>query len=79
MSQSGTIVLDKLYEQAKQIVLTDRKSTIVHLQRKLHIGYERAGIILQQLEATGVVTAPESFGKRRVMDDFQYENMEKGT
>lgn len=61
------IVLDPLYEEAKQVVLTDNKTSISYLQRKLQIGYNRSANIIEQLEAKGVLSAPNTKGNREIL------------
>jgi S-DNA-T family DNA segregation ATPase FtsK/SpoIIIE len=61
------IVLDSLYEDAKQVVLTDNKTSISYLQRKLQIGYNRSANIIEQLEAKGVLSAPNTKGNREIL------------
>ena len=46
---------DPLYLQAWQLVVEQRKATIVMLQRQFQIGNVRAGRILNQLETSGIV------------------------
>jgi S-DNA-T family DNA segregation ATPase FtsK/SpoIIIE len=65
---SGTVDdIDPLFEEAKQIVLTDRKTSISYLQRRLQIGYNRAARIVEQLENMGVVSAPNAKGNRDIV------------
>ncbi|HIQ47946.1 MAG TPA: DNA translocase FtsK [Sulfurovum sp.] len=61
------IELDALYEDAKQVVLTDNKTSISYLQRKLQIGYNRSANIIDQLEAKGVLSAPNAKGNREIL------------
>jgi len=69
MSNDGDadIVLDALYEEAKQVVLNDNKTSISYLQRKLQIGYNRSANIIEQLEAKGVLSAPNAKGNREIL------------
>ena len=64
---NGEIELDSLYEDAKNIVLTDNKTSISYLQRKLQIGYNRSANIIEQLEAKGVLSAPNAKGNREIL------------
>ncbi len=64
---NGAVELDPLYEQAKEVVATDRKSSISYLQRKLQIGYNRAANIVEQLEKMGVLSAPNNKGNREIL------------
>ncbi len=59
--------LDELYEEAKEVVYTDRKTSISHIQRRLRIGYNRAANIVEQLEANGVLSTPNIKGDREII------------
>ena len=61
------IELDPLYEEAKMVVLNDKKTSISYLQRKLQIGYNRSANIIEQLEAKGVLSAPNAKGNREIV------------
>jgi len=64
---SGEVELDPLYEEAKTVVLTDQKTSISYLQRKLQIGYNRSANIIEQLEAKGVLSSPNAKGNREIV------------
>jgi DNA segregation ATPase FtsK/SpoIIIE, S-DNA-T family len=69
-SSSGNgdlIEIDELYEDAKDVVLSDRKTSISHIQRRLRIGYNRAANIVEQLEAKGVLSQPNPKGDREII------------
>ncbi len=59
--------LDELYEDAKEVVLTDKKTSISYIQRKLRIGYNRAATIVEQLEKTGVLSEANAKGNREIL------------
>jgi len=61
------IEIDALYEDAKMVVLNDQKTSISYLQRKLQIGYNRSANIIEQLEAKGVLSAPNAKGNREIL------------
>ncbi len=63
----GKIELDALYEQAKGIVLSDKKTSISYLQRKLQIGYNRSANLIEQLTNMGVLSAPNAKGQREIL------------
>jgi len=63
----GSIELDALYEQAKSVVLTDKKTSISYLQRKLQIGYNRSANIIEQLQSMGVLSEPNAKGNREIL------------
>lgn len=58
---------DDLYDQAVQIILTERRPTTSYIQRCLRIGYNKAATLIEQMEKNGVVSAPNSLGKRTVL------------
>ena len=59
--------LDPLYEDAKNVILTDRKTSISYLQRKLQIGYNRSARVIEQLESEGILSAPNTKGIREIL------------
>jgi len=59
--------LDPLYEEAKSVVLTDKKTSISYLQRKLQIGYNRSARVIEQLEGEGILSAPNAKGIREIL------------
>ena len=59
--------LDPLYEEAKSVVLNDRKTSISYLQRKLQIGYNRSARVIEQLENEGVLSSPNAKGVREIL------------
>jgi S-DNA-T family DNA segregation ATPase FtsK/SpoIIIE len=56
-----------VYKQAIQIVREERKVSISYIQRRLRIGYNRAADIVDKMEKTGMVSPPNSTGKREVL------------
>ncbi|QCX53652.1 DNA translocase FtsK [Elizabethkingia sp. JS20170427COW] len=46
---------DALFEEAARIVVSSQQGSTSMLQRQLKLGYNRAGRIMDQLEATGIV------------------------
>jgi len=66
-SRESNEELDELFSEAKNVVLTDRKTSISYLQRKLQIGYNRSARIVEQLEGEGVLSAPNAKGIREIL------------
>ena len=56
-----------LYEQAKEIVLRDKKPTISYIQRRLGIGYNKAATLIERMENEGVISSPDASGKRHIL------------
>jgi len=59
--------LDELFNEAKGIVLNDKKTSISYLQRRLQIGYNRSARIIEQLENQGILSAPNAKGNREIL------------
>lgn len=59
--------VDELFEEAKEIILRDKKVSISYIQRKLQIGYNRAARIIEQMEEQGIISAPNHTGKREII------------
>ena len=59
--------LDELYEEAKEIVLSEKKTSISYLQRRLNVGYNRSANILEQMEKMGVLSPLNAKGQREIL------------
>jgi len=58
---------DKLFRQAAEIIVTAQQGSASLLQRKLKLGYNRAGRIIDQLEAASIVGGFEGSKARQVL------------
>ncbi len=67
---------DELYEEAKAIVLKDKKASTSYLQRRLRIGYSRAARLIDILEERGVVGKQDGARPREI---YGSENTEEPT
>ncbi|MBQ8686621.1 MAG: DUF87 domain-containing protein [Alphaproteobacteria bacterium] len=56
-----------LYEQAKEIVIRDKKPTISYLQRRLGIGYNKAAGLIERMEQDGILSEPDANNKRHII------------
>lgn len=63
---------DALFDEAARIVVTHQQGSASLLQRKLKLGYNRAGRIVDQLEAAGIIGPFEGSKARQVL--IQDEN-----
>lgn len=57
---------DQLFDDAARLVTTHQSGSTSLLQRKFSIGYNRAGKIMDQLEAAGIVGPPDGSKPRQV-------------
>ncbi len=67
---------DTLFEEAARIIVSSQQASTSSLQRRYSIGYNRAGRLMDQLEAAGIV-GPATGGRPRevlIMDMMQLEN-----
>ncbi len=58
---------DPLYDEAVAVVTETRKASISYVQRRLKIGYNRAARMIEEMEASGVVSMVQSNGSREVL------------
>ena len=63
---------DELIDEATKIIIDENTASVSLLQRKLRIGYARAGRIIDQLEAKGIVGPYEGSKPRKVLVDSSY-------
>ena len=63
----GEDELDELYEEAKDIILSEQKTSISYLQRRLKIGYNKAANIIEQMEKMGVLSPVNAKGQREIL------------
>jgi S-DNA-T family DNA segregation ATPase FtsK/SpoIIIE len=71
-AESGKMELDdsdrdSLFEEAARIVVNHQQGSASLLQRKLKLGYNRAGRIVDQLEAAGIIGPFEGSKAREVL------------
>ena len=67
---------DEFFEEAARLVVNSQHGSTSLLQRKLGLGYNRAGRIIDQLEAAGVVGPFEGSKAREVLIKTEAELME---
>ncbi len=78
----GTVDLaqrDALFEEAARLVVTTQQGSTSGIQRRFSIGYNRAGRIIDQLEAAGIVGPFEGSKARQVLiaDELSLEDFLK--
>jgi S-DNA-T family DNA segregation ATPase FtsK/SpoIIIE len=68
---------DELFDDAARVVVMNQMGSTSMIQRKFSIGYNRAGRIMDQLEAAGVVGPSEGSKARQVLiqDEYSLEQL----
>ena len=68
---------DELFDDAARVVVVNQMGSTSMIQRKFSIGYNRAGRIMDQLEAAGVVGPSEGSKARQVLlqDEYSLEQL----
>lgn len=64
---------DKMFEEAARLVVSSQSGSTSMLQRKFNLGYNRAGRIMDQLEAAGIVGPTKGSKPREVLIHTEYE------
>ena len=69
--------IDAMFEDAARLVVTSQKGSTSDLQRRLGMGYARAGRVMDQLEAAGIVGPQDGAKPRKVLvaDLFELEQL----
>ena len=67
LNRSSDGEIDPMYDEAVAYIVKSRKASISGIQRALRIGYNRAARLIDQMEADGIVSAPETNGNRTVL------------
>jgi len=59
---------DELYEEAKRMIIETGQASTSFIQRRLKVGYSRAGRLMDILERKGVVGPPNGSKSREILD-----------
>jgi S-DNA-T family DNA segregation ATPase FtsK/SpoIIIE len=68
---------DPLFEEAARLIVIHQQGSTSLIQRKFSIGYNRAGRLMDQLEAAGIVGSTQGSAAREVyiQDEYQLERI----
>ncbi|MGB2014494.1 MAG: DNA translocase FtsK, partial [Flavobacteriales bacterium] len=68
---------DDMFEDAARVIVMHQQGSTSLLQRKLKVGYNRAGRIIDQLEDAGIIGPFEGSKARKVLvpDEMSLEQM----
>ena len=58
---------DSLFKEAVELVVNDEQASISYIQRKLKVGYSRAGRIVDQMEEMGIIGPHEGSKPRKLL------------
>ncbi len=70
---NANIVFDDMFDEAAYVVVQHQQGSTSLIQRRLKLGYNRAGRIMDQLEAAGIVGANAGSKAREVLVSDLYE------
>jgi S-DNA-T family DNA segregation ATPase FtsK/SpoIIIE len=68
---------DEMFDDAARLIVSNQIGSTSMIQRKFSIGYNRAGRIMDQLEASGIVGPSEGSKSRQVLlqDEYSLEQL----
>ncbi|HZF99825.1 MAG TPA: DNA translocase FtsK, partial [Chitinophagales bacterium] len=71
---------DDFFEEAAKLIVTSQQGSTSLIQRKLQLGYNRAGRLMDQLEAAGIVGPARGSKPREVLmkDPMQLDQFLNG-
>jgi S-DNA-T family DNA segregation ATPase FtsK/SpoIIIE len=84
-NESGSVAADlsnrdEMFDDAARLIVANQVGSTSMIQRKFSIGYNRAGRIMDQLEAAGIVGSSEGSKARQVLiqDEYSLEQLLNG-
>ena len=63
---------DPLFKEAVKVVLASSQASASHLQRRMSIGYARAGRLIDLMEQQGIIGPPQGVKPRDILVDESY-------
>lgn len=58
---------DELYQNAVDLVLSERRASTSFIQRMLGVGYNKGAQLIERMEKEGIVSSADFIGKRKVL------------
>ncbi len=63
-------IMDELFFEAAETIISTGQASASYLQRKMSVGYARAGRLIDQLQEKGVISPPNSRNQREILMTF---------
>jgi len=60
-------IMDELFFEAAETIISTGQASASYLQRKMSVGYARAGRLIDQLQEKGVISPPNSRNQREIL------------
>ena len=57
----------QLFQRAIEVIITGKKASTSYVQRRLNIGYNKAANIIEKMENDGIISEPDSYGRREIL------------
>ncbi len=69
--KNGDLEMDELFYEAAETIINTGQASASHLQRKMSIGYARAGRLIDQLQTNGVISAANRQNQRDILMNLE--------
>ena len=66
----------QLFQRAIEVIITGKKASTSYVQRRLNIGYNKAANIIEKMESDGIISEPDSYGRREILlNEQNFDNI----
>ena len=66
----------QLFQRAIEVIITGKKASTSYVQRRLNIGYNKAANIIEKMENDGIISEPDSYGRREILlNEQNFDNI----
>ena len=66
----------QLFQKAIEVIISGKKASTSYVQRRLGIGYNKAANIIEKMENDGIISEPDSYGRREILlNEQNFDNI----